>query len=116
MKTASAAATATDRTYSGWTNYETYLVKVWMDNDSKSQAYWRAAARNPALPAEAYALSLHIKKKHKDAGADVIAFAVSVARSRGLRGADLFADLLKGAMDAVNWFEIAEHLIEEHED
>ena len=31
--------------YSGWFNYETWLVNLWMDNDQGSQEMWREHAR-----------------------------------------------------------------------
>lgn len=34
----------TDTTYNGWTNYETWLAKLWMDNDEDTQGYWSEAA------------------------------------------------------------------------
>lgn len=30
--------------YSGWTNYETWNVALWMDNDQRSNEYWREQA------------------------------------------------------------------------
>ncbi len=32
--------------YNGWTNYETWLVNLWMDNDQGSQAYWYVVAHD----------------------------------------------------------------------
>jgi hypothetical protein len=32
--------------YNGWTNYETWLVNLWMDNDEGSQAYWSEVAQD----------------------------------------------------------------------
>ena len=31
--------------YNGWTNYETWLVNLWMDNAEGSQAYWYEIAQ-----------------------------------------------------------------------
>jgi len=30
----------THKEYNGWTNYETWLVKLWIDNEQGSQDYW----------------------------------------------------------------------------
>lgn len=30
--------------YNGWTNYETWLVKLWQDNDQGDQEYWQKQA------------------------------------------------------------------------
>ena len=32
--------------YNGWTNYETWLVNLWMDNDPGSQFYWSKVAQD----------------------------------------------------------------------
>ena len=29
-----------DRKYNGWTNYETWVTKLWMDNDEGSQEWF----------------------------------------------------------------------------
>ena len=33
-----------DKTYNGWTNYETWLVNLWMSNDEGSYNYWNERA------------------------------------------------------------------------
>jgi len=35
---------AQDHKYNGWTNYETWAVKLWMDNEEPSYRYWRERA------------------------------------------------------------------------
>lgn len=30
--------------YNGWTNYETWCVSLWLDNDSGSYDHWRERA------------------------------------------------------------------------
>lgn len=33
------------KNYNGWTNYETWLVNLWLDNCEGSQAYWSEVAQ-----------------------------------------------------------------------
>jgi hypothetical protein len=33
-----------DTTYNGWTNYETWAIALWIDNDRASYDYWRDIA------------------------------------------------------------------------
>ncbi len=93
--------TATEaRTYEGWTNYETWVVKLWMGNEEPSYRYWQHEARHAK---DAYALMSAIKDAHEEAMPDL--------------GASVFSDLLGAAMSEVNWYEIAESLFTEaHED
>ncbi len=32
--------------YNGWTNYETWLVNLWMDNEEGSHRYWSVVAHD----------------------------------------------------------------------
>lgn len=102
----------TDKTYNGWSNYETWLVKLWMDNDQGSYEYWRAAVQDAwAHPIEnqfiesrkdraRIALADMLKTEHEDALPDVQGFA---------------ADLLNAAMSEVDWHEIASSLMDDAE-
>ena len=35
----------TKKEYNGWHNYETWLVKLWIDNEEGSYNYWREVAQ-----------------------------------------------------------------------
>lgn len=87
----------TRKEYNGWTNYETWLVKLWMDNDQGSQEFFADLAetylkRNTSVSSFAD----QIKEEHEAMLPEVSGFA---------------ADLLNGAMSEVNWQEIAESLL-----
>jgi hypothetical protein len=95
--------------YNGWMNYETWLVKLWMDNDGGDCEYWRGVARehldaaseSPLLTrmqAAAIGLANELKEKADDELPD-------------LDG--LWKDLLLAALSEVNWDEIARSLIDE---
>lgn len=80
--------------YNGWTNYETWNVKLWIDNDEGSQNYWLEAARE--ADGNARDLADRLKDEHVE----------SMPAVTGV-----YADLLKSALDEVDWREIAEALI-----
>ncbi len=97
----------TDRRYNGWTNYETWNVNLWIDNDQGSQEYWRERA------GEAYEQAIeeaHITRLGN----------ASIALSDQLKAdyeenmpelTGTYADLLRGALSEVNWYEIAENMV-----
>lgn len=106
---------STDTKYNGWSNYETWLVNLWLSNDQGSDEYWREQAQyawDNALRLRQYsdqtrenaarnALSEMLKDEHE-------AQAEELVKSTGV-----FADLVSGALGRVEWREIAEHLLED---
>lgn len=49
------------QTYEGWTNYETWLVNLWIENDEASYLFWRgetARARDARVQGELLGNSL----------------------------------------------------------
>jgi len=97
----------THNEYNGWTNYETWCVNLWMDNEEKSQDYWRDQAKrvyvtssaSPVLTKEQVAtfeLSRRLAAHHEEVLPELQGFA---------------ADLLNAAMSEVNWNEIAKALL-----
>jgi hypothetical protein len=103
---------STDKTYNGWTNYETWAVKLWMDNDEGEYNFWQEATReawdNPAdnrfIPSRKdraiIALADRLKDVHEENQPEVTG---------------VFADLLNAAMSEVDWREIAESLFSDFE-
>lgn len=92
-----------DTTYNGWTNYETWVTKLWIDNSEGSYRYWRERAQEYAESEEsftenAYNLSQELKDTAEEGYPE-------------LNGA--WADLLRCAFEAINWYEIAESLLNE---
>jgi hypothetical protein len=82
--------------YNGWTNYETWAVALWIDNEPGSYEERRDLARRAR---SAYDLAGSLKSWMTDAAPDL--------------GATLWADLLGAALSEVNWQEIAENWYEE---
>lgn len=102
----------TDKTYNGWTNYETWLVALWFDNDQGTQAYCVemaeecAANRKPNPFAEDGYTSANytLSERLKD-------YAEELVELSGVEGSGLAADLVNAALSAVNWREIADHYL-----
>ena len=104
-----------EKTYNGWTNYETWNVKLWMDNDQGSYEYWREQAQ------EAYSRGYRINgplgdsftREEKAAYALAQQLKDEIEESAPDLGASMFADLLGAALSEVNWHEIATSMIED---
>jgi len=102
----------TDEKYNGWTNYETWLVKLWIDNDQGSQEYWLEEARESVKNAVAdygtkadaarYSLAGSLKDWHQEQADEIT----------GVTG--MFKDLLTAALGSVNWNEIAANFLDEY--
>jgi DNA-directed RNA polymerase subunit M/transcription elongation factor TFIIS len=102
----------TEKTYNGWTNYETWAVALWMNNDEGSYLGSRSDAEDAYRDAEAtsystrreeaaYALAKSMKDAHEEAA------------SESVPASSLWADLLGAALSEVNWHEIAAGKIDE---
>ena len=81
--------------YNGWTNYETWAVALWIDNEQGTYLYARELLEDKALDTGDAAEALK--------GWIVNEMAPDL-------GASMFADLLGAALSSVNWQEISKHI------
>lgn len=100
-----------DKRYNGWANYETWAVKLWIDNEEPSyrhalslatEHYSDASADKTFSRAERarFALAEALKEEFED--------------GNPLAGeTNAYSDLLSAALSEVDWDEIAEAYIEE---
>ena len=94
--------------HQGWANYETWAVKLWMDNEEPSYLHWKDFTNgmmdhpptgNEFISAErklVHELADNVKDYHEDQMPELEGFA---------------GDLLNAAFSEVDWTEIAESLI-----
>ncbi len=101
--------TKQDKKYNGWTNYETWAVKLWMDNSEGDQQFFKEMA-NEAIKTEIVGTNgqnmacYHLSQSLKD--------YFDEANPLGDQ-ATCFTDLLNAALSEVNWYEIAQTLIDD---
>lgn len=98
--------------YNGWTNYETWNVALWIDNEEGSHNYWREAAQ------ECYEWAIDRGTgftKEEQAVFDLADRLKSEFDEANPLASDasMWADLLNAAMSEVNWREIAARYIGE---
>lgn len=102
--------------YQGWTNYETWTTRLWIDNCERSYRYWRQVTRDVI---EASPRCEEVVKGYwtlAEARRILLANRLSTdlwERSPRL-GATMYADLLSAAFDEIDWMEIADSLLEDH--
>lgn len=106
-----------NKTYNGWTNYETWVVNLWMDNEEGTYDYWREVAQDiyhneaqepsngfTRMDEAVYLLAHRLKDDHEDRKDSILEEANLTA--------SVWADLLGAALSETNWREIAEHVLE----
>lgn len=86
--------------YQGYANYETWAVKLLIDNDEPTYNRWRSEARSLSSR-ETHVLADRLKVSHTDM------LAVAFRRN----APQIVKDLAIAAMDSVDWFEIAEEIM-----
>lgn len=104
-----------ERRYEGWSNYETWSVSLWLDNDEPSHRYWREQVERHRCEAgkssqvrdgmwtEGEAVRFHLARQIED----------EVTEASPLEDASLYSDLLSAALSEVNWIEIADNWLSE---
>lgn len=103
----------TNKTYNGWTNYETWNVALWLGNDQGSQNYWSEAAQECYDNAEEEHSFTRVERATLDLS-DRLKSEMEEANPVADQ-ASMWADLMGAALSEVNWYEIAEHYIEDVE-
>jgi hypothetical protein len=94
--------------YNGWTNYETWNAKLWMDNDEGSYHDWNERAQAMYDAAEASNSFSRDEQAALDLADDLKACHEEQMPELP---ASFWSDILSAALSEVNWYEIAESLI-----
>jgi len=95
----------TEEKCNGWTNRETWLIALWIDNDQGSQEYWlkeAGDAMDDTNAEQSHAIRILADRLKDEHTLDAEHVEIT----------GVYADLMNYALAGVNWYEIAEHLIE----
>lgn len=100
-----------DKEYNGWTNYETWCVALWLDNEQSTQEYWKERA------ADCYERSGVDKLFTREENATFKLCKImqeETEEHNPMAGiGDMYADMLNASLSMVNWYEIAKHRIDD---
>jgi len=104
-----------ERRYNGWTNYETWAVSLWLDNEQSSYLYWREqAARHRQEAPNASDFRRGIVTEEQETRCSLAnQLKEEVTDASPLCEASLYADLLGAALGEVDWMEIVDHWLSE---
>jgi hypothetical protein len=86
--------------YNGWTNYETWAVSLWIDNEESSYRYWRQ---------EAARYQQDIADKEDAICGLAGQLKQEISDEAPTDEPSVYSDLLNAALSEVNWAEIAEN-------
>ncbi len=107
--------------YNGWKNYETWLVNLHWSNCQGTVEYFNELAiefirdsfdSDDCRSDASYALSKQLQEILENDSCDLFEHADGPRVSN----CDLFSDLLSSAISEVDFYEIAEHIIEDNFD
>jgi len=105
--------------YNGWSNYETWNVNLWLNNEQASQELWEDRARRiRAEVTKAKEPWVTAEQEHEEAlwrlaEQLVEHYDKEVDSWIGDKPFGCFTDMLLASLREVNWREIAEHLLED---
>lgn len=95
--------------YNGYTNYETWSVSLWIDNDEGTYNYIQDSLTDIYNNAE----SSEYLNKDQSAIKEMESFLENwVEENNPIQDASMYSDLLGAAISSVNFYEIAENWLE----
>lgn len=102
-----------EQKFNGWTNYETWAVALWIDNEQASYNYWRDQAEHHRYMASESEAMAHQGVSPQEEARRTLAGQLKeeITDASPLSDATLYADLLQSALGEVDWYEIADHLV-----
>lgn len=98
--------------YNGWTNYETWCWKLWMDNEEPSYRYACEIA-DKALAEVSKGKWVDKVFTREETAANKLADRLKSDGEENMPELDgVWFDMLRAAFSEINWYEIAKSLIE----
>ena len=102
-----------DNTYNGWTNYETWNWKLWLDNEPGPYEYWqdRVQELNAIHYVPDYEWQTESDMRVQELASELESDCESQLEMIDFPTAGPFTDILQANLQKINWREIAESLL-----
>lgn len=99
----------------GYTNYETWCVHLWLTNERPSYEHWREVARQTMIDADALPPVKAGEWTHRFGASNLLSEHLQkcLHDTEILKSPSLYTDLLLAALGEVDWFEVAEALLDD---
>lgn len=99
--------------YNGWTNYETWLVNLWMTNEENTQKFFQRAAEDHYESVEENDIFCKFDRAYLDFAEYIKESHMEVTYEMNFPIEGVMRDLLNAALSRVDWDEIAKGWMEE---
>jgi len=95
--------------YNGWTNFQTWAVNLWLDNEAPSRGYWREVAARCCHEVSDSTPVCDGDCTVKEAAAFMLAESLrrEITLASPLGEPSMYSYLLRAALAEVDWQEIA---------
>lgn len=109
-------AAVDEKKYNGYTNYETWAVALWIDNDEASQKHWQIEATDCLNGSKTSffndgTIFMTLEENAEVELGNRLKENIAYTNNPLIDGSGLYIDLLGAALSEVNWYEIAQNLI-----
>jgi hypothetical protein len=95
--------------YQGWSNYETWCVSLWIDNDEGLQSYWQEQAEE--IVNGQHESTTHGPDSYSDAACSLATMLKDDFEENAPTLEGFWSDLLNSALSEVEWREVAESIV-----
>lgn len=94
--------------YNGWSNYETWATKLWIDNDNIFSNIVKEINQPKNYPCDGSGLNIIRKVAERIEGYFI--------KNNPIKNSSVYFDLLNAALRKVDWWEIADHIVNEQDE